>query len=56
MPVVMPIFDRATCSIPKSQKGFIEFFINSMFEAWDCESDGTGLWDGDCGTVSRARL
>lgn len=35
IPVVMPIFDRTTCSIPKSQIGFIEFFINDLFEAWD---------------------
>ncbi|XP_043225252.1 high affinity cAMP-specific and IBMX-insensitive 3',5'-cyclic phosphodiesterase 8A-like isoform X2 [Amphibalanus amphitrite] len=45
LPVVMPIFDRATCSIPKSQKGFIEFFINSMFEAWDSLIDIPELMD-----------
>lgn len=31
----MPMFDRATCSIPKSQIGFMDFIINDMFEAWE---------------------
>ncbi|XP_046472198.1 high affinity cAMP-specific and IBMX-insensitive 3',5'-cyclic phosphodiesterase 8A isoform X2 [Neodiprion pinetum] len=35
MPVVMPMFDRLTCSIPKSQIGFVDFIINDMVEAWD---------------------
>ncbi|XP_074600244.1 phosphodiesterase 8 isoform X2 [Brevipalpus obovatus] len=35
LPVVMPAFDRSTCSIPKSQIGFIDYFANDMFEAWD---------------------
>lgn len=39
LPVVMPVFDRATCSIPKSQMGFIDFFANDMFEAWDAFGD-----------------
>lgn len=39
LPVVMPVFDRATCSIPKSQMGFIDFFANEMFEAWDAFGD-----------------
>ncbi|CAB4063273.1 PDE8 [Lepeophtheirus salmonis] len=30
--VVMPQFDRATCSITKSQIGFYDFFINDMFD------------------------
>ena len=47
--MVMPIFDRSTCSIPKSQKGFIEFFINSMFEAWDSESGGWAAQDREFG-------
>jgi len=34
MPVVMPHFDRTTCSIPKSQIGFYDFFINDMFDIW----------------------
>jgi high affinity cAMP-specific and IBMX-insensitive 3',5'-cyclic phosphodiesterase 8 len=35
LPVVMPTFDRLSCSIPKAQISFIEYFINDMFEAWD---------------------
>ncbi|XP_023177388.2 high affinity cAMP-specific and IBMX-insensitive 3',5'-cyclic phosphodiesterase 8 isoform X2 [Drosophila hydei] len=35
MPIVMPMFDRATCSIPKSQIGFIEYIIQDMMHAWD---------------------
>lgn len=35
LPVVMPMFDRSTCSIPKSQIGFIDFIMNDMIEAWD---------------------
>lgn len=35
MPVVMPMFDRMTCSIPKSQIGFVDYIINDMIEAWD---------------------
>ena len=38
LPVVMPQFDRSTCSIPKSQIGFYDFFIHDMFEAWNGES------------------
>ncbi|KAG6457948.1 hypothetical protein O3G_MSEX010565 [Manduca sexta] len=34
LPVVMPMFDRATCSIPRSQIGFIEYIIKDMMEAW----------------------
>ena len=37
-PVVMPQFDRTTCSIPKSQIGFYDFFIFDMFEMWSGES------------------
>ncbi|XP_077299462.1 high affinity cAMP-specific and IBMX-insensitive 3',5'-cyclic phosphodiesterase 8-like [Arctopsyche grandis] len=39
LPVVMPVFDRATCSIPRSQIGFIEFIIIHMVEAWDAFID-----------------
>ncbi|XP_032689569.1 high affinity cAMP-specific and IBMX-insensitive 3',5'-cyclic phosphodiesterase 8 isoform X2 [Odontomachus brunneus] len=39
MPVVMPMFDRQTCSIPKSQIGFVDFIINDMVEAWDAFID-----------------
>ncbi|KAK0096361.1 hypothetical protein PV326_005675 [Microctonus aethiopoides] len=35
LPVVMPMFDRNTCSIPKSQIGFVDYIINDMIEAWD---------------------
>lgn len=35
LPVMMPAFDRSTCNIAKSQKGFIDYFINDMFTAWD---------------------
>jgi high affinity cAMP-specific and IBMX-insensitive 3',5'-cyclic phosphodiesterase 8 len=34
LPVVMPIFDRTSCNIPKAQISFIEYFINDMFDAW----------------------
>jgi len=34
LPVVMPQFDRASCSIPRSQLGFYDFFIHDMFNAW----------------------
>lgn len=39
LPVVMPVFDRKTCSIPKSQTSFIDVFINDMFDAWDFYCD-----------------
>jgi len=39
LPVVMPQFDRSTCSIPKSQIGFYDFFIHDMFEAWNAFAD-----------------
>ncbi|CAG9762319.1 unnamed protein product [Ceutorhynchus assimilis] len=34
LPVVMPMFDRQSCSVPKSQIGFVDYIINDMFEAW----------------------
>jgi len=34
-PIVMPVFDKKACNVPKSQIGFIEFFINDMFDSWD---------------------
>ncbi|CAN8005229.1 unnamed protein product, partial [Ixodes hexagonus] len=34
LPVVMPAFDRATCSIANSQTGFINYFVRDMFRAW----------------------
>lgn len=39
LPVVMPVFDRNTCSIPKSQISFIDYFITDMFDAWDGKED-----------------
>ncbi|XP_008402764.1 high affinity cAMP-specific and IBMX-insensitive 3',5'-cyclic phosphodiesterase 8A isoform X3 [Poecilia reticulata] len=39
LPVVMPVFDRSTCSIPKSQISFIDYFITDMFDAWDAFAD-----------------
>lgn len=39
LPVVMPTFDRTTCSIPKSQIGFMDYFANDMFDAWDAFGD-----------------
>uniref|UniRef100_A0A2K5LL09 Phosphodiesterase n=1 Tax=Cercocebus atys TaxID=9531 RepID=A0A2K5LL09_CERAT len=39
LPVVMPVFDRNTCSIPKSQISFIDYFITDMFDAWDAFLD-----------------
>lgn len=38
LPVVMPMFDRATCSIPRSQIGFIDYIIIDMMEAWAGET------------------
>ncbi|KAI4467368.1 cyclic nucleotide phosphodiesterase [Holotrichia oblita] len=35
LPVLMPMFDRTTCSIPKAQIGFVDFIINDMVEAWN---------------------
>ncbi|KAK5599739.1 High affinity cAMP-specific and IBMX-insensitive 3',5'-cyclic phosphodiesterase 8B [Crenichthys baileyi] len=35
LPVVMPVFDRTTCSVPRSQISFIDYFITDMFDAWD---------------------
>ncbi|KAJ2948294.1 hypothetical protein O0L34_g7531 [Tuta absoluta] len=39
LPVVMPMFDRATCSIPRSQIGFIDYIIIDMMEAWSAFID-----------------
>lgn len=35
LPVVMPMFDRQTCSIPKAQIGFVDYIVHDMFEAWN---------------------
>ena len=45
--VVMPQFDRLTCSIPKSQIGFTDYFINDMFEAWDGQFYSRHVFFGD---------
>lgn len=39
LPVVMPMFDRITCSLPKSQIGFVDYIVHDMFEAWDAFID-----------------
>ncbi|XP_078671219.1 high affinity cAMP-specific and IBMX-insensitive 3',5'-cyclic phosphodiesterase 8B-like isoform X7 [Branchiostoma floridae x Branchiostoma belcheri] len=43
LPVVMPVFDRASCSIPKSQISFIDYFLTDMFDAWDAFLDTPSL-------------
>ncbi|XP_076020101.1 high affinity cAMP-specific and IBMX-insensitive 3',5'-cyclic phosphodiesterase 8B isoform X2 [Genypterus blacodes] len=45
LPVVMPVFDRNTCSVPKSQISFIDYFINDMFDAWDAFASLPGLME-----------
>lgn len=45
LPVVMPQFDRTTCSIPKSQLGFYDYFINDMFDVWNGFADLPQLSD-----------
>ena len=45
LPVVMPQFDRQTCSIPKSQIGFTDYFVSDMFDAWDGNEGSTLLFD-----------
>ncbi len=45
LPVVMPQFDRTTCSIPKSQIGFYDFFITDMFNMLDAFADMPQLTD-----------
>lgn len=42
--MVMPVFDRNTCSIPKSQISFIDYFITDMFDAWDGKSSAAGAF------------
>ncbi|TKC37188.1 hypothetical protein EI555_006116 [Monodon monoceros] len=37
--VVMPVLDRNTCNIPKSQISLIDYFITDMFAAWDAFVD-----------------
>ncbi|MFT7815613.1 high affinity cAMP-specific and IBMX-insensitive 3',5'-cyclic phosphodiesterase 8B isoform X2 [Arapaima gigas] len=45
LPVVMPIFDRNTCSVPKSQISFIDYFVMDMFDAWDAFASLPGLME-----------
>uniref|UniRef100_A0A8D3CFB9 Phosphodiesterase n=1 Tax=Scophthalmus maximus TaxID=52904 RepID=A0A8D3CFB9_SCOMX len=45
MPVVMPVFDRNTCSVPKSQISFMDYFITDMFDAWDAFASLPGLME-----------
>uniref|UniRef100_A0A3P9IKR7 Phosphodiesterase n=1 Tax=Oryzias latipes TaxID=8090 RepID=A0A3P9IKR7_ORYLA len=40
LPVVMPVFDRNTCSVPKSQISFMDYFITDMFDALDESAGG----------------
>lgn len=39
LPIVMPMFDRTTCSISKSQIGFIEYIIHDMMDAWNSKKN-----------------
>ena len=39
LPVNLPVFDRTTCNIPKSQLQFIEYFVLDLFSAWDVFAD-----------------
>ncbi|XP_028456957.1 high affinity cAMP-specific and IBMX-insensitive 3',5'-cyclic phosphodiesterase 8B isoform X3 [Perca flavescens] len=45
LPVVMPVFDRNTCSVPKSQMSFMDYFITDMFDAWDAFASLPGLME-----------
>ncbi|XP_061603777.1 high affinity cAMP-specific and IBMX-insensitive 3',5'-cyclic phosphodiesterase 8B [Phyllopteryx taeniolatus] len=45
LPVVMPVFDRNSCSVPKSQLSFIDYFITDMFDAWDAFATLPGLME-----------
>lgn len=49
MPIVMPMFDRVTCSIAKSQIGFIEYIIEDMMNAWEGEYTRTFVRPLHCG-------
>lgn len=54
--MVMPVFDRNTCSIPKSQISFIDYFITDMFDAWDGKSSAAGAPHRRTGRGPGARL
>lgn len=54
LPVVMPAFDRNTCSIPKAQISFIDYFITDMYNAWDGKSSWRTV--PDIGTAQQAAV
>ncbi|XP_068726198.1 high affinity cAMP-specific and IBMX-insensitive 3',5'-cyclic phosphodiesterase 8B-like isoform X1 [Montipora capricornis] len=35
LPVVMPVFDKQTCNVPRSQVWFIDYFVSDLYDAWD---------------------
>jgi len=35
LPIIMPVFDRQTCNVPKSQVSFIDYFVIDLYTAWD---------------------
>ncbi|XP_078379643.1 high affinity cAMP-specific and IBMX-insensitive 3',5'-cyclic phosphodiesterase 8A-like isoform X2 [Oculina patagonica] len=35
LPVVMPVFDKLTCNVPRSQVWFIDYFVSDLYDAWD---------------------
>merc|ERR1719494_837248 len=35
LPIVMPVFDRHTCNVPKSQVFFMDYFVLNLYAAWD---------------------
>ncbi|XP_046839140.1 high affinity cAMP-specific and IBMX-insensitive 3',5'-cyclic phosphodiesterase 8A-like isoform X2 [Xenia sp. Carnegie-2017] len=35
LPVVMPVFDRLSCNVPRSQVWFIDYFVSDLYDAWD---------------------
>ncbi|XP_070543664.1 high affinity cAMP-specific and IBMX-insensitive 3',5'-cyclic phosphodiesterase 8B-like isoform X3 [Ptychodera flava] len=39
LPVVMPVFERNTLCVSKSQVSFIDYFVVDMFDAWETFAD-----------------
>lgn len=35
LPIVMPVFDRHTCNVPKSQIFFIDYFVMNLYVSWN---------------------
>jgi len=35
LPIVMPVFDRKTCNVPKSQLFFMDYFVMNLYTSWD---------------------